>query len=391
MSSAIRRAEDTSTSTANTLKGEVDALRKTLNLYGEALGVASPQEAEKIVKEKQALQAMIGAAKKEGKLIFYGPFEVDQIETMFAAFKRKYPGIETEFVNLRGAALVERMIAEDRAGKYTVDTFSVPSDAIGADFLNRGFYAKYLSPEAKYYPKDFYHPEGYGHAVQVQIYGVTYNTDMIKPDQLPKTLEDLFKPNAPWSGKVTVDHPGRGVGGTNYIAGLKTALPENRWMTWMKGLAATKPVFQGSLTAGAKAVIAGQYALYVGGAGNDIFEFKPKGAPIDLMVIEGVLGSIAKPGPGYQFGVYTKAPHPNAARLFYNFFLSEEGMEIWSHPKWGRIATRSDLRAGMSLEKALTEFPGSKIVYTPDDYNLKLTNYQAQFRKIFVDDVGRTG
>jgi iron(III) transport system substrate-binding protein len=63
--------------------------------------------------------------------------------------------------------------------------------------------------------------------------------------------------------------------------------------------------------------------------------FGKDGAPLDYVRLPQMLAD------GHQIGIQAKAPHPNAARLFEDFFISRDGMEILA--KEGEFVTAKGL------------------------------------------------
>ena len=78
--------------------------------------VPSPKEGweaewEKIVKE----------AKREGKVVLYGPPIAETRTGFIEGFQKAYPGIVLEYIGLEGVQTAPKLIAERRAGIYQVD------------------------------------------------------------------------------------------------------------------------------------------------------------------------------------------------------------------------------------------------------------------------------
>ena len=93
------------------------------------------------------------------------------------------------------------------------------------------------------------------------------------------------------------------------------------WLAFAGKLAAAKPVLVESFIPSAQKIISGEaragitYVKYVHIFGKD-------GAPLDYVRLPKMLAD------GHHVGIQAKAPHPSAARLFEDFFISPDGMRI---------------------------------------------------------------
>ncbi|MEM4304099.1 MAG: hypothetical protein QXQ70_09440, partial [Candidatus Caldarchaeum sp.] len=68
------------------LQSRLDSLEKLIILYAKAAGIESPQQAEKIIAEREEMQAKIEAARREsGKLVVYGSVDYADIKSTLDA------------------------------------------------------------------------------------------------------------------------------------------------------------------------------------------------------------------------------------------------------------------------------------------------------------------
>ena len=66
-------------------------------------------------------EQVLEAAKKEGKVMLFGPAGANARQALADGFEKKFPGIKVEFTSGSGAKLSARLLAEHRAGVYAVD------------------------------------------------------------------------------------------------------------------------------------------------------------------------------------------------------------------------------------------------------------------------------
>jgi iron(III) transport system substrate-binding protein len=272
----------------------------------------------------------VDAAKKEGKLVIYGSLESGIMDEIEKAFTAKYC-IPIEYFRAASNKTLDRVLTEARAGR-------VMSDVV---ITNRGpmlllkkenIFAKYVSPETKNFPEELRDPDGLLSPIYRQvIVGILYNTKLVKPEDAPKSLEDLLSPK--WAGKWTMPDPSRHFTTGIWVKNLDEIYGKD-FMNVVKKMAAAKPILVESFIPSAQKVISGEalagitYLKYV-------YIFGKDGAPLDYVRMPKFLAD------GHNVGIQAKAPHPNAARLFQDFFISREGMQIMA--KEGEFVTAKGL------------------------------------------------
>jgi len=261
------------------------------------------------------MQRIIAAAKKEGTLTIYTTFAERDQPALIDPFEAKY-GVKV--VVWRGGTdkVLQRTIAEDRAKRYTVDVihFGTPEmEALSREKILQAVRSpvhKDLQPGSV--PK---HREWA--ATLLSVWVQAYNTNLIRKQDLPKTYADLLDPR--WKGKLgieaknedwfasVVDIMGGGEKGLQFFRDLvaKNGLSPRTGHTLLNNL-----------------VIAGEVPLAL-----DIYNYMPeqarrKGAPIGWFALE---PAVARSN---AIGIARRAPHPNAALLFYEYMLGEQGQRV---------------------------------------------------------------
>src|SRR5690348_17258080 len=75
--------------------------------------------------------ALIEAAKKEGKVIWYTTLIVNQaIRPLKDAFEKQYPGIELQYARADEAPTAAKILAEAQAGRVQADLFDGISNMV---------------------------------------------------------------------------------------------------------------------------------------------------------------------------------------------------------------------------------------------------------------------
>jgi len=256
----------------------------------------------------------IEAAKKDGRLVVYGTMQTDIFELLQKSFQKK-TGITIDYWRTSATKVMERALSEARAGKALFDLVMATEDTMRI-MLKEGILAKYDSPMNKDFPKDAIDPQ-LGPRARNHIIGILYNKNSIKPADAPKTLDDLVKPQ--YRGKLVMADPTLHTTTAQWLANVHKLIGADKADKFVRDLAAMKPTLVESFGPAAERVTSGEipigisyvYYVYLNGL---------KGAPLDYVRTGKFLGDAS------YLTLFHKAPHPNAAKAFIDFFLDEESM-----------------------------------------------------------------
>ena len=306
-------------------------------------------------------EAVIEGAKREGALVVYTSMSVDQAQRILDVFKSRYPFLKTTMFRAVGERLLTKIMTEAQAGKYDFD--AVQSAESQAYFLKKkNLLQKYVSPEMKNIQKPFFDPEGYWAAVYIMPNVIAYNTRMLKRNDVPRTDADLLRPK--WKGKMGMDHTK-----PEWFAWKLKRMGAEKGLAYMKKLGAQEFRLYAGLSVVTNLLAAGEFPLVLNTYLHNVEDIKRKGAPVDWVVQDPVFTKFQPLGIGF------KAQHPNAAKLFADFMLSEEGQRIIA--SFGRIPTRRGVTASVQDLDKLNYVIDD--IGAGDDFN---KNYEL-FRSIF--------
>jgi iron(III) transport system substrate-binding protein len=252
---------------------------------------------------------LIEAAKKEGKLVFYSANVAESEQPIMEAFTKKFPFIKIEFLRAPGNQLLQRVKTEAAAGKLLADVIDHSDRSLMLEI--ESIFQDYAPPNAAdYIPETLASPKLWPRSTVV--WSIAYNSEVVKTP--PKSWMDLTR--SEYAGKQIgqVIAPS---GGTTWTRAMfeRQVLGEDYW----KKQAATQPLLFPSNAPTSDALVRGEVAiaplLY-----NAILPKVRDGAPIKVFFApEGA------PMTPFAAGIPKTAAHPNAARLFMNWCLSEEG------------------------------------------------------------------
>lgn len=316
------------------------------------------------ISSSQAAQdpKIIEAARKEGEVIWYTTITIDQSKVVVDRFQKKYPFLKPIVYRSSGAPLMTKVLTEARAGLFGFDVVGGRGEMIIA-FKEKNLLASYLSPERTTIDPDLFDKDGYWYTYYVVPSALGYNTNLVKKDEIPNTYEALLQPK--WKGKkISIDS-------TAYLLlqGLSAVWGKEKAVAYMKQLAAQDPILTRGSTERVTMAGAGEFPLLIAYA-HTIERAKVTGVPMDWIPLEPALVEID------PLMIGSKAPHPNAARLFLDYLLSQEGQSMLV--EFQRIPVRRDIDP---VPARL--FRGYKrIVERPDDYKYFTENVKL-FEEIF--------
>ncbi|MGH7824222.1 MAG: ABC transporter substrate-binding protein [Candidatus Binatia bacterium] len=291
---------------------------------------------------------LIEGAKKEGQLVWYTTMTLDQSKRVVDRFQKKYPFVKPILFRTGGGPLLNKIITEARGGRHEWDV-AVGRGEMVLPLMERKLLASYRSAETKMIDNQLVDNDGYWVAYYVNSYVLGWNTKLVKKDDVPKTYEALLDPR--WKGgQISLDNEAYGM-----LEGLKRAWGKEKALSYFRKLATQDPVVKRGNTERVQLAVAGEYALIIA-YNQTIQRMTSRGAPIDWLPLEPAVTQVNPVMLG------SRAPHPNAARLFYDFILSKEGQEMLRGMQ--RIPVRRDVEPDPPRL-----FRGFKyITESPEDY-----------------------
>ena len=309
---------------------------------------------------------LVDAAKKEGgKVVVYGSLENDTMDMITAALKKK-TGLETDYWREAANKVTDRVANESRAGRPLFDVVLTTKSTMQL-IQKDGFLAKYDSPSASAFPKEFIDPN-LGPTYRNTIIGIVYNTAIIKPAEAPKSLEDLVKPQ--YKGKVVIPDASQHTTTAQWMASLHKVMGgKEKADKFIRDLAATKPLLVPSLTPAGERITTGETPIGIAFLKNVVFYGK-KGVPLDYVRLGKFMGD------GQSITLGARPPHPNAGKAFIDFFLGEEGLRLMAGI--GEFVTRK------GIYPPLPDADKIEMVEMDELDQKGFAEKMAEYRKIFL-------
>ena len=259
------------------------------------------------------------AATREGTLTWYTAHtDGETAEATGAAFTAKYPGVKVAVVRTTAQVAYQRLLQEIKAGLAQCDVFS--STDLGHDEALRaqGKFARFVPENAGQVLEMFrdLDPAGTYYPTSAVLVLLTYNTNKVQGDAIPKNWPDLLLPR--WRNQVTVGHPAY----SGFVGTWAVLMRKLYGWEYFEQLERNRPLLGRSVNDSVTVLNSGERSVAMGPSGTTL-KSVDRGNPVALSYpTDGALLMIS------PSAVMANAPHPNAARLFMEFLLSREHAEL---------------------------------------------------------------
>jgi len=272
----------------------------------------------------------------EGSVVVYSAADADMVNTVAAAFEKKYPGTKVSTVVAGTGEIIKRMEAEKERPLGDVG-WSFGPEAIGD---KKGLFEPYLSKEAGGFFPGQVPADRVWTPFTTMPYVIMYNKKLVTEAEKPKAWKDVLDPK--WKSKVAYADASKSGSSYTLLVTWLTIYGKNDagWKFVEDLLRQCKVLPKSSMTY--QGVANGEYPIGLTFE-QAAFEYLKGGAPIGLIYpSEGT--AITLDGSA----IIKNAPHPNAARLFLDFTVSKEMQELMVD-KFGRRSVRKDVGSPAGL------------------------------------------
>ena len=282
---------------------------------------------------------MIAAARREGKVIVYSGYLSPQTHDPIGKLFEQKHGVKVEVFSARGPELRERVRVEQVSNRFIGDVLHnatlLTAQQVAAE--------QPLEPQGPLPNAARLKPEFASRVTELQTpiftinYGFLVNTALVKPEEAPKKWHDLLDPR--WKGKILFDDP-RTPGGGRVLFHMTT---DKYGRGFHEEMAKQNPTFSRDYGEAVRRIARGEYLIYI----PLIFS---QAGPLKGLPVRAVI-----PEDGVTYGSYSTAilknpPHPNAARLLSDFYLTDEVQAIYAESGHGVVV--KDLQAKISPDMA---------------------------------------
>lgn len=314
------------------------------------------------------------AAKKEGRVVVTSSPDPVMRDEIIPRFTARF-GIPVEFVGGRSSDIVQRLRIEQRAGVYSMDIFlsggTTPATTLYPDKMLDPLRPLLLLPEVvdrtKWKKGKLWFPDPEEKYVLRVFSSVSewfhINTEYVRPEEI-RSAQDLLRPK--WRGKIGTEDAtvsGRAQGnGTRLLYQLGDEFIKKLYID-------QKPAISGDRRQAVDWLARGTYPICLSCRGEDSERLRKEGFKIAEIYELSDLKNVVNAAP-WQLTVLAKAPHPHAARVFANWIVSKEGLEIYARG-YGAVTLRADVDESFLDPRTI---PRSGVQYADDhDWNWVVT------------------
>jgi len=281
-------------------------MKKLLAVFIVLFAAANAQAAD---------DALLNKARTEGKVTYYA--NITAVEPIMKAFSTD-TGVPADYTRISTDKFLATVITEFEAGKLMADVVQGPLPVLEL-LKEKGVLAKYRSPVASGYP-EWTRKDEYYQLFGIEYVGLIYNKELVKKTDVPTRYEDLADPK--WKDKIVMANPATHATTISWLIGLKENVfkSDAEWMKFVKGLAANKPMFVKSFGPTPAPIESGEKLI---GISMPKYIITKAPAPLDWARLSQPLM-----GSPRAIAITSTAPHPNAAKVFIDYWLSKKAMNM---------------------------------------------------------------
>jgi iron(III) transport system substrate-binding protein len=271
----------------------------------------------------------LAAAKQESQLAVAGQAG-ETWRVLIQSFEKDYPGISVQYAASTAQQFWPKVREEQAAGQYLWDvrqgginggSFEARDDGILAP-LRPLFLLPEVTDDTKWWGglNDAFVDRDKQYILSFLNYvsfALTVNRDYVSATDFT-SIEDLLDPR--WKGKIVMYDPRGGGASAAFLLGFRKFLGDQA----LRDLLTTQDV---ALTTDARQevewLVRGRYPIGIGVSDGVLVGFKAQGVGTNAEDVYTNKGGTLSSGAG-GLQVFKNPPHPNAARVFVNWFLSRE-------------------------------------------------------------------
>jgi iron(III) transport system substrate-binding protein len=292
---------------------------------------------------------VIAAAKKEGKVSVIGPQGNDMRDALTQGFQKAYPGVEVDLQSLPGDQTGPKVITPMAAGQHPYDIAITGSSTAIETLMPANVVVPvkdWLTGPNDSDPKQWLNNK-FTYSDNAAVYNMVFsayvkapwvvNSDLASPSEF-KTSRDLLNPK--WKDKIVFRSPRTAGGGVSVVT-YWYATP-SLGKDFIKQLASQNFTIATDDRQVLDDTAHGKYQVAIGPSDVLTNEFMSKGLPIKHVPSSQLSeGAYTTSGNGTMV-VFKQPPHPNATKLYLDYFLSKEGQTAWTNTA-GVASMRKDV------------------------------------------------
>jgi ABC-type Fe3+ transport system substrate-binding protein len=363
------------------------SLQGTRSTIAAALAIAltllapTAGRAAGIVEAVGITPALVAAAEKDGEVDLQYNYQLDQMQAIVAAFNKDYPSVKVVAERRPGAPGAFALEQELGSGINRIDVFQGTDLAANQDLVKKNAFAALRPADINDFPKRALPMAPYLYYPEEVIAVVAYNPQFVTPaeakmlHQWRGILDPRFK------NRISLVTPALGVtqGVLNYVMNTPSL-----GVDFLTKLKAQNPNIYPNAVPARDAAVSGQKPIIWGAVWDALaIQDVASGSPLRFAFTD---PSVLMIGAGW--GVLAKAPHPNAARLFWAWILSKDGAKAIEGPDSNMHSILSgvkDQRPAQQVVLKTAWYQPPTVLWSPDVQNWidNGPKYRAEWESIF--------
>jgi iron(III) transport system substrate-binding protein len=319
----------------------------------------------------QEREAIVEGARKEGTFALATSVSAAGFPSFMDAFKAKHPFLDVTsgYYSAPTGRVLARLNAEMDAGNLSFDALHVANLAPYLTMARNGQLQPYHSPELAAFPDGAHGGDLWTSARVIGVI-MAYNKNVLSPDQVPKAWVDILKPA--FKGRKLIIQDSAAGTAFNQMYILERLLGADFMRAW----GAQQPIVAATAPQLIDLLVRGE--ALVGATVDHFRAFEPDAMKAGIV---GVYPSEGMPLALAPVAILKPAPHPNAARLFVDFMLSERGQTLLDTEIFGVYS----LRRGVPAPAGQLPLEQTKPLFPQDlaDYQKAAASFPETFDRYF--------
>ena len=277
---------------------------------------------------------LLEGAKKEGQVTVYTSLNTKDSGPITEAFEKR-TGVKVVLWRSSSEKVLQRAVTEARAGRFLCDVIETNGPEMEALHREK-LLAEFFSPHFSDLPPAAFPKHRNYVATRFNFFTIGYNTNLIKPADVPNSYADLLHPR--FAGKLALE-----ASDTDWFAAVVKGMGEEKGLAYFRKLAETRPQIRSGHTLMAELVSSGEIAIAASLYNHNIERLALRGAPVKWKALAPTYG---RPN---AIGMVPRAAHPHAALLFADFMLSLPGQTL--------LKERNRVPSSLAVDTQLNKFP----------------------------------
>ena len=280
-----------------------------------------------------ALMLSLAACSSREVVVVYSPHGPDVGKDYERLFEEAYPNIDLQWLDMGSQDVYNRISAEK--SRPACDVWWGGPSTMFMNAADEGLLMPYTPSWDESVSNSFKDPEGFWYGTYQTPLSIFFNNRAYTKDEVPQSWDDLLDPK--WKDKITIRMPLPSGTMRTFIGAtiLREGGPDEG-LAWLKKLHESTKTYMETPQLMFDHIKRNEELISVWIAPDAILQRERNGYPFDFHV------PAQAPVLTEGIGVVAGAPHPENAKLFYEFVTTQEAL-IHQANAYAKIPTRNDL------------------------------------------------